>query len=96
MLCLDFIHTNKIGYTLGRNATTTYKDIARVSSLGEDDTKRMLRLATTNRIFREPYPGVVSHSAASYALATNPFLAAWVGVATKEIWPMLQRVSVLV
>ena len=52
----------------------------------------MLRLAITNRLFREPEPGVVAHSSASYALATNPYLWAWVGVATKEIWPGYQKV----
>ncbi len=85
MLSLDFIHTYQIGRSLGQNETTTFKDIADSSNLDEDDTRRILRLAITNRIFREPEPGVVAHSAASYAIATNPFLAAWTGVATKEI-----------
>ncbi|PVH96057.1 S-adenosyl-L-methionine-dependent methyltransferase [Periconia macrospinosa] len=93
MLALEFIHTHKIGQSLGQNNVTTFKDIAKSSNLDEDDTRRMLRLAMTNRIFREPEPGVVAHSAASHVLATNPFVAAWAGVATKENWPAFQRTT---
>lgn len=93
MLSLDSIYAHKIGQSLGRTGTTTYKEIAASHNLDEDDTRRMLRLAITARLFRETEPGIVAHSTASYALATNRYLMAWAGVATKEIWPSFLKVS---
>lgn len=93
-MTLHFIHTYKVGYNLGWGEKTTFGEIAKQSNLDEDDTKRMVRLAITEHFFTEPENGVVMHTAASYELARNRLLSAWVGLTTQENWPPMLKVRV--
>jgi hypothetical protein len=92
-MTLHFIHTYRIGYELRWGERTTFKDIAQQSNLDVGDTQRMLRLAMTEHFFDEPENGVVIHTAASYELARNPLLSAWVGLTTQENWPPMLKLA---
>lgn len=93
MMSLHFIHRNQIAQMISENGRMTFKSIAEQCRLGEDDTKRILRLAMTNHLFEEPENGMVGHSAATQILSTNPQLAAWIGVLTHESWPSMVQVD---
>lgn len=53
---------------------------------------RVLRHAMTNRIFHEPSPGLVAHTAASRELAQDAALQDWVGFNTEELFPSVAKV----
>jgi hypothetical protein len=96
MMTLHFIHTYKIGYELKWGERTTFESIARKANLDVGDTRRMIRLAMTEHFFTEPESGVVMHTAASFEIARNALLSAWVGLTTQENWPpMLKLVETL-
>jgi hypothetical protein len=57
------------------------------TSLDPVNLARVLRMAMTNGIFREPTPGVIAHTASSRALAEDDDLQAWVGFNTEDIFP---------
>ncbi|GAW26689.1 putative sterigmatocystin 8-O-methyltransferase [Rosellinia necatrix] len=61
--------------------------IAKQAGLSEDMTRPLLRHAMAMRVFCEPEPGMVSHSAAS----SNPDMSDWLRVGTEEIWPALVK-----
>ncbi|KAK4178876.1 S-adenosyl-L-methionine-dependent methyltransferase [Triangularia setosa] len=48
---------------------------------------RLVRLAITNKIFYEPTPGHIAHTAASKVLAEDTDLQAWVGFNGEDILP---------
>ncbi|KAJ4018180.1 hypothetical protein NW766_004258 [Fusarium irregulare] len=48
---------------------------------------RSLRHAMTNKIFQEPMPGFISHTAASKILAEDANLQAWVGLNGEDFFP---------
>ncbi|OCL08124.1 S-adenosyl-L-methionine-dependent methyltransferase [Glonium stellatum] len=93
IMSLHFVHTYKVGYNLGWGEKTTFAQIAKDCNLDEEDTRRMLRLAMTDYLFTEPENGVVMHSAASYELARNPLLSAWIGVTVQENWSPMLKIS---
>lgn len=53
---------------------------------------RVLRHAMTNKIFCEPSPGLIGHTAASRALGEDESLAAWVGFNGEDNFPAASRV----
>ena len=56
----------------------------------EDDTKRFLRFAMTDRVFKEPRKGVVAHTPASKALR-NSWLRGCIWQICQELWPAASR-----
>lgn len=48
---------------------------------------RILRHAITNKIFQEPMPGFIAHTAASKVLAQDSNLQAWVGLNGEDFLP---------
>lgn len=65
--------------------------IAKQTGLSEDMTRRLLRHAMTMRVFYEPEPGMVSHTAASKMLS-KPGMSDWLRVGTEEMWPASVKV----
>ena len=84
-MCLQFIHHNNIAQKVPLDGRMTFEQIAEACELDKDDSRRMLRLAMTDNLFREPERGIVAHSATSQILAVNPLLFAWVSVTTREL-----------
>ncbi|KAI9644379.1 hypothetical protein NHQ30_007736 [Ciborinia camelliae] len=73
------------------DSTATFKTIALARGLNTLDTTRVLRHAMTYRIFSEPSPGVVSHTASSRLLAERPDLRAWIATTLDELLPAASR-----
>ncbi|KAI1761277.1 putative O-methyltransferase [Hypoxylon sp. FL1150] len=70
----------------------TYEDLA--ASVGVDcaTLRRILRFGIAFRVFAEPHPGVVAHSAASRQIAEDPSIADWVGANVDDMWPAAEKV----
>lgn len=71
---------------------TTYEDLA--ATIGVDCTaaSRIARPGIANRIFREPRPSVIAHSAASRQIAKDSGIADWVGANVDDMWLSAQIV----
>lgn len=72
------------------NEEASFAIISQACGLAEDDTKRFLRFAMLDGIFREPRKGTVAHTPASKAL-TNPFLRDCIWQMCQELWPAASR-----
>ena len=70
-----------------RHGSISLQDLQRKTILDSVNLARVLRMAMTNGIFREPSPGVIAHTACSRALAEDDDLQAWVGFNTEDIFP---------
>lgn len=77
-------------FDLARNlpvgSKTTFDEMATSSGLPESTLRKLVRYAVTQRIFEEPEPGVITHSAASRLLAENPGVHDFVATCTGELW----------
>lgn len=68
-----------------------FADIAEKSGVSENMIRRLLRHAMTMRVFQEPEPGMVAHTAASKLLSI-PFMNDWLRTGTDELWPSAVKV----
>lgn len=66
---------------------TSYAEVARKTGLTERRVRSILRQAATNRIFDEPSPDHVIHTARSALLIHNPNLWDMVGHMTEDAFP---------
>lgn len=57
------------------------------TSLDPINLARLLRHAMTYRLFQEPKPGYIAHTASSKLLAEDEALQAWVGFNTEDVYP---------
>lgn len=77
-------------FDLARNlpvgSKTTFREMAESSGLPESTVRKLVRYAVTQKIFEEPEPGVIVHSAASRLLAENPGVHDFVATCTGELW----------
>ena len=69
------------------DSTITLAELQTKTSLDPINLARVLRMAMTNGIFREPSPGVIAHTAASRVLAEDEDMQAWVGFNGEDILP---------
>ena len=70
----------------------TFTDLAADIGIDHAALARVLRLGIAHRIFREPRPGVLAHSAASRQIVDDQRVASWVGANVDEMWPAAERV----
>ena len=73
--------------------TATFAQIAAKCGRDEAEARRFLRMAMTYRVFSEPEPGVVAHTAASKALVQRPLFNQWVGMWLEELGITLASVG---
>ncbi|KAJ4385388.1 hypothetical protein N0V93_009815 [Gnomoniopsis smithogilvyi] len=66
---------------------TTFAKMAELSGQAESNVRKVVRAAIAQRIFEEPQPGVIKHSAASCLLAENPGIHDYVATVSNELWP---------
>ncbi len=71
-------------FPIGSEAS--FGELAAASGLHETHVCKLLRFAMAQRIFCEPRPGIVAHSAASRALAENQGLHNWLRFSTDDLW----------
>lgn len=57
-----------------------------LSGLPEKNVRKVVRYAVAQKIFEEPRPGVIKHSAASRLLAENPDIHDYVATVSNELW----------
>lgn len=94
LVSLDADYHTRRSLHLTRNAaklvplgsTITLEELQTKTTLDPINLARLLRLAMTNGIFREPSPGVVAHTAASRVLAEDENMRAWVGFNGEDIF----------
>jgi hypothetical protein len=72
-------------FPVGEEAT--FAQIASNCSCSEAIVRRIMRLAMTNRIFKEVRKGVVVHTATSKALAEDEKFRDYVGMRCEEMCP---------
>ncbi|KAL2824231.1 S-adenosyl-L-methionine-dependent methyltransferase [Aspergillus cavernicola] len=92
MSSLRWIYHHKIAPAIPLDRAVPYADVAAATGVNEDHLKRMLRHAMTNRLFHEPEPGKVAHTAASGLLVHSGALNDWVGYTTEETYPASAKV----
>jgi hypothetical protein len=76
----------KVPQAVPINGDISYADIATTTGLDETNAKRLIRHAMTNRLFTEPRPGYVAHTAASRILLDDAAMSDWVGVCASEFF----------
>ncbi|KAG8526570.1 uncharacterized protein KY384_008771 [Bacidia gigantensis] len=88
---LQAIYRFRIAFSFPVGETATFAQIAKTCGRAEDEVKRILRMAITYRLFKEPQPGVVAHTAATKALVQRPLFNAWIGMWLEEMGITLSR-----
>ncbi|KUJ22193.1 putative O-methyltransferase [Mollisia scopiformis] len=86
------IYRFKLASSFPIGGEASFAFIASAVDIPEPDVQRIIRLAITHRIFREPRRGIVTHTAISKAIATIPLLQSFLGLVTEEIWPASTRI----
>ncbi|KAL1987596.1 hypothetical protein VTN96DRAFT_3196 [Rasamsonia emersonii] len=87
MSSLRWIYHFNIAASVPLDRAVPFSEVAATAGVDEDRLKRILRHAMTNRLFCEPEPGLVAHTAASALLVRSPALNDWVGYTTEETYP---------
>ncbi|KAI3322493.1 putative O-methyltransferase [Xylariaceae sp. AK1471] len=64
----------------------TFAELAAASGLNETHVRKLLRHAMTQRVFCEPRPGVVAHTASSRVLVEDSGLFSCVRLGTDDLW----------
>ncbi|KAI1452634.1 S-adenosyl-L-methionine-dependent methyltransferase [Annulohypoxylon moriforme] len=92
----SFIHNSLLPqqavtrFGLARNlpvgSETTFAEMAASSGLAESNVRKIVRYAVAQRIFEEPRPGIIAHSAASRLLAEDPGVHDFVATCSDELW----------
>ncbi|KAF3763274.1 S-adenosyl-L-methionine-dependent methyltransferase [Cryphonectria parasitica EP155] len=84
--CLQAIARFGIASMIPTAGRMSFANIAKQTGSSEDMIRRLLRHAMTMRVFREPEPGMVSHTAAS-RIFSDPLMNDWLRIGTEELWP---------
>lgn len=89
---LRWVYHSNIAAAIPLDCAVTFEEVAAATGVDEDHSKRMLRHAMTNRLFCEPEPGKVAHTASSALLVRSQALNDWVGYTTEESFPVSAKV----
>ncbi|KAI2622778.1 putative O-methyltransferase [Hypomontagnella submonticulosa] len=92
LLYLKLISRFDLSHKVPLSGEITYEDLAASTGVDCATLRRILRFGIAFRVFREPRPGVVAHSAASRQIAEDPYMADWVGANVDDMWPSAERV----
>ena len=72
------------------NKEVSFAEVSSKCGLAEDETKRFLRFAMLDRVFKEPRKGIVAHTPASKALA-DPTFTSCIYQICQEMWRSASR-----
>lgn len=92
MSSLRWVYHFNVATAVPLHRAVTFAEVAAATGVDEDRLKRILRHAMTNRLFCEPDPGKVAHTAASSLLIRSKALNDWVGYTTEETFPVSVKV----
>ncbi|KAI5867814.1 S-adenosyl-L-methionine-dependent methyltransferase [Durotheca rogersii] len=85
--CLQLINHYGIAQLVPLDGSITLAQLEAKTTLDPINLARVVRYGATNRLFQEPRPGVIAHTAASRLLVEDPSLRAWVGFNTEDLYP---------
>jgi hypothetical protein len=91
LVYLKLISEYNIANKIPLDSEVAFKELATDIGIDEGAVTRILRLAIAHRIFCEPRPGFIAHSAASRQIADDACVADWVGTNVDEMWPAAQK-----
>ena len=77
-------------FPVGEEAT--FAHIAQKCGLSEPDVRRIIRHASSHRVFKEIRKGVVAHTAMSKLLAEDAQFRDYVGLGSDDIWGASSKV----
>ncbi|KAK7426527.1 Alpha-1,3-mannosyltransferase cmt1 [Neonectria magnoliae] len=86
-LSLQLINSYGIAKLVPVDAPIELAVLQTKTTLDPINLARALRHAMTNKVFHEPEPGLIAHTAASRMLAEDSDLQAWVGFNSEDIFP---------
>ncbi|EEA24943.1 O-methyltransferase, putative [Talaromyces marneffei ATCC 18224] len=86
-VCMRALYQYKIPFAFPVGEEATFGQIASNCNCSEAIVRRIMRLAMTNRIFKEVRKGVVVHTATSKALAEDEKFCDYVGMRCEEMCP---------
>ncbi|KAK4168692.1 S-adenosyl-L-methionine-dependent methyltransferase [Cladorrhinum sp. PSN259] len=92
VMALQAVNHYGIAKLFPADSTITFAELQNKTTLDPINLARLVRMAMTNGIFREPSPGVIAHTAASRVLAEDDDLQAWVGFNGEDIFPAAAHV----
>ncbi|KAK0628564.1 S-adenosyl-L-methionine-dependent methyltransferase [Bombardia bombarda] len=87
VLALTILNHFEIAKLFPVDSTITLAELQTKTSLDAINLARLIRVAITNGIFREPSPNVIAHTAGSRLLAEDGDLQAWVGFNCEDVFP---------
>ncbi|KAH7380633.1 putative O-methyltransferase [Pyrenochaeta sp. MPI-SDFR-AT-0127] len=89
---LAAIYRFNIASFVPKTGTISFDDLANKCGLLEHDVKRILRyVAVHHRVFHEPNPGFIAHTAASRLLSESDQVSDIMGLTFAECWPAHSR-----
>ncbi|EUC41662.1 hypothetical protein COCMIDRAFT_8664 [Bipolaris oryzae ATCC 44560] len=88
---LKLISRYDIAHKVPVNGERTFKDLAAEIGIDEGALTRILRMGIAYRVFQEPRPGVLKHSAASRQISDDTRAAGWVAANVDEMWPAAKK-----
>ncbi|KAJ3578752.1 hypothetical protein NPX13_g1815 [Xylaria arbuscula] len=91
LLYLKLISHFEIAKKVPIDGEISFGDLAANVGVNEAALTRILRLGIAHRVFREPRPGIIAHSAASRQIAEDRAMADWVSACVNDMWPSAER-----
>ncbi len=73
--------------------TATYEELSQNCGLPESEVRRVIRALLPSYIFQETKDGMVTHTAASRILATNPLMSQYIDMTASEMIPAVMRLA---
>ncbi|OCK75619.1 O-methyltransferase [Lepidopterella palustris CBS 459.81] len=86
-LSLHAVYHFNVAKAVPIDGEVSYTELAKATGVDENNLKRLIRHAMTNRIFKEPREGFVAHTAASRLLVDDPQMIDWVGLCSADFFP---------
>lgn len=87
LTALQVVNEFNIPQAVPLDGEASFAEIAAKVGLPEAPIRRIIRHAMICRIFCEPRPGYVAHTAASAVFLRTPEICSWVGHNLEEVWP---------
>jgi hypothetical protein len=85
--CLEAVYHFNVAQAVPLDGEISFADVAKATGLNEQNTARITRLLMTEKIFAEPKPGYIAHSASSKLLATDEGMQAMIGHTMEGCFP---------
>jgi hypothetical protein len=92
LTCIQAIERFNIATSFPIDGEASFAEIAESCGISEADTRRVLRQATSQHIFKETRKGYVAHTSISKQIAENPLMRDWIAFKCNEEWRAAPRI----